>query len=356
MRCGGCGSKLGGDLLASVLGRLKISVPSEVVSGIGDDAAVLRPVVNALQVQTIDGFRAMIDDPYLLGRIAAEHSINDIYAMGGVPRTALAWVSVPYAEEQIMEDDLFQLMSGAIDVFDAVGVSLVGGHSGESAEMTVGFAVTGTVDETEVWQKHRLSVGDCLVLTKPVGTGALLAANARAKCRAAWLIAVLEHMQHSNRDAMAAFRESGVKACTDITGFGVLGHLGEMARAAKLCIRLWPSAVPSLPGARGTMRKGIVSSLQTVNERALAGVDQGSFDREDIDVRLLCDPQTSGGLVAAVRPEKLEHCIVGLRAAGYSAATVIGQVREARDDSYWVELAELAEEVSAHEVPGEVQS
>jgi selenide,water dikinase len=347
MRCGGCGAKLGGDMLARVLGRLKISVPSEVVSGIGDDAAVLRPVVNALQVQTIDGFRAMIDDPYLLGRIAAEHSINDVYAMGGVPRTALAWAVVPYADEKIMEDDLFQLMAGAIDVFDAVGVSLVGGHSGEGSEMSVGFAITGTVDEGDIWQKHKLQIGDCLVLTKPVGTGVLLAANMQARCRAAWLVGALDQMQRSNRDAVSVFREAGVKSCTDITGFGVLGHLGEMARAAKLSIRLWPRAVPAIPGARGTMRRGIVSSLQTVNERVLAGIDPGSFDPEDVDVRLLFDPQTSGGLVAAVRPENLERCIAGLRAAGYSAATVIGQVREARDDGCWGALADLAEEVSA---------
>jgi selenide,water dikinase len=348
MRCGGCGSKLGSDMLVSVLSRLNIAASSEVVAGIGEDAAVLRPVVNALQVQTIDGFRAMIDDPFLLGRIAAEHSQNDIYAMGGVPRTALAWVSVPYADEKIMEDDLFQMMAGAVDVFDQSGTSLVGGHSGESSEMTIGFAVTGTVDERDIWQKHRLSVGDCIVLTKPVGTGALLAANMQAKCRADWLNGALDQMQYSNGAAVSVFREAGVKACTDITGFGLLGHLGEMARAAKLCIRLWPAAVPSLRGARKTLRKGIVSSLQVVNERALDGVDLGSLSRGDTDVRLLFDPQTSGGLAAAVRPEKLEHCIRELRAAGYITATVIGQVREARDDGRWGELAELADELSVH--------
>jgi selenide,water dikinase len=350
MRCGGCGAKVGADMLARVLGRLKVSVPAELVSGIGEDAAVLRPVVNELQVQTIDGFRAMIDDPYILGRIAAEHSINDVYAMGGVPRTALAWAVVPYADEKIMEDDLFQLMAGAIHVFDAAGTSLVGGHSGEGPEMSVGFAITGTVDERDIWQKHKLQIGDCLVLTKPVGTGVLLAAHLQAKCRAVWLVAALEHMQYSNKDAVSVFREFGVRACTDVTGFGVLGHLGEMARAAKLCIRLWPRAVPALAGARRSIRKGIVSSLQAVNERGLADIDLGGFEPEDVDIRLLFDPQTSGGLVAAVRPENLEGCIAGLRAAGYSTANVIGQVREARDDGRWAELAELAKEVPAHEV------
>jgi selenide,water dikinase len=216
--------------------------------------------------------------------------------------------------------------------------------------MSVGFAITGTVDERDIWQKHKLQIGDCLVLTKPVGTGVLLAAHLQAKCRAVWLVAALEHMQYSNKDAVSVFREFGVRACTDVTGFGVLGHLGEMARAAKLCIRLWPRAVPALAGARRSIRKGIVSSLQAVNERGLADIDLGGFEPEDVDIRLLFDPQTSGGLVAAVRPENLEGCIAGLRAAGYSTANVIGQVREARDDGRWAELAELAKEVPAHEV------
>jgi len=344
MRCGGCGAKLGGDLLARVLARLKVSVPSEVVTGIGDDAAILRPVVNSLEVQTIDGFRAMIDDPYLLGRIAAEHSINDIYAMGGAPRTALAWVTIPYAEEALMEDDLYQLMAGAVAALDAAGASLVGGHSSEGAEVSAGFAVTGTVFEQDIWQKQRISVDDCLVLTKPVGTGVLLAAHMRARCRAMWLVGALEHMQQSNKDALTVLREARIRACTDITGFGVLGHLGEMARAAQLGIEIWPRAVPALPGARELMRAGIASSLQNVNERVLAEVDTGDFEADETHVRMLLDPQTSGGLVAAVKPERVDQCIAGLHAAGYPAAAVIGRVVAAPDDGNW---AILAEEVSA---------
>lgn len=350
MRCGGCGSKLGSDLLASVLSRLRVFVPAEVVTGIGDDAAVLRPVLNSLEVQSIDGFRAMIDDPYLVGRIAAEHANNDVYAMGGTPRTALAWITVPYADERIMEDDLFQLMSGAIQVFEAAGAAVIGGHSSEGAELGVGFAVTGTVDERDVWHKHRLSIGDYLVLTKPIGTGALLAAHMRARCRAEWLVEVLAHMQLSNRDAVPVLRYAGVKACTDVTGFGLLGHAGEMARAARLSVEIWPRAVPTLFGARETMRAGVVSSLQATNERALVGVDLGPFDAADIDVRLSSDPQTSGGLLAAVGPGKLQACLTGLRMAGYAAAAVVGRVCAARDDGLWGVLAvelkgELAEEV-----------
>ena len=354
MRCGGCGAKLGSDLLARVLRRLQVSVGPEVVAGIGDDAAVLRPVANALEVHTIDGFRAMIDDPYLLGRIAAEHAINDIYAMGGTPRTALASVMVPYAGEALMEDDLYQIMAGALRILEGSGTSLVGGHSGEGAELTVGFAVTGTVYKEEVWQKHKLSVGDYLVLTKPIGTGVLLAAYMRARCRAAWFVGALQTMQHSNKAAMPVLHAAGVRACTDVTGFGLLGHLGEMARAANMSIELWPGAVPLLPGAEALMQAGIFSSLQEVNERAFADVDAGHFGIADPRVRMLLDPQTSGGLLAAVKPAKTTSCLAGLRAAGYSEAAVIGRVCSASEDRRWARLvAESGIESPWRPVPGQ---
>jgi selenide,water dikinase len=340
MRCGGCGAKLGSDLLTRVLQRLKVSVPSEVITGIGDDAAVLRPIVNTLEVHTIDGFRAMLDDPYLLGCIAAEHSINDVYAMGGLPRTALVWAQVPYAGEQQMEDDLYQLMAGAVTVLDESGASLVGGHSGEGAELTVGVALTGSVHERYVWQNNRLAPGDVLVLTKPIGTGVLLAANMRAECRGTWLAGAIDNMRQSNKKAVVVFKKAGVKACTDVSGFGLLPHLGELVRAANLSAEIWPAAVPLLAGVTETMQAGIVSSLQGVNERALASVDNGNFKRTDVLVRVLLDPQTSGGLLAAVKPQRAEACMADLRDAGYAGAAVIGRVCAAREDAYWAALQE----------------
>jgi len=340
MRCGGCGSKLGGDLLARVLARLQLPMPADAVTGIGDDAAIIRPVVNALEVQTIDGFRAMIDDPFMVGQIGAEHAINDVYAMGGTPRTAMAWVSVPTAAENLMEDDLYQVLAGAIRVCEAAGVALIGGHSSESVELTVGLAVTGMVDERDVWQKSRLVIDDYLVLTKPIGTGALLAAHMRACCRARWLFGALHAMRQSNREAARILRNNGVVAATDITGFGLLGHIGEMARAACLSVDIMPLAVPVLAGARDVVAAGTVSSLQESNERVLGEVDPGSFAPASPDVRLLLDPQTSGGLLAAVCAERVESCVTALRAAGYDHAAVIGQVRPGRDDGCWATLIE----------------
>jgi selenide,water dikinase len=340
MRCGGCGAKLGGDLLTRVLDRLKVSTPSESVSGIGDDAAVLRPIVNTLEVHTIDGFRAMFDDPYLLGQIATEHSINDVYAMGGLPRTALVWAQVPYAGELQMEDDLYQLMAGALNVLDESGASLVGGHSGEGAELTVGVAMTGNVHERDVWQNNRLASGDYLVLTKPLGTGVLLAANMRAKCRGTWLAGAIDNMRQSNKKAVAVFKKAGVRACTDVSGFGLLPHLREMVSAANLSVEIWPQAVPQLPGVTEMLRTGIVSSLQSANERILTSVKLGNFERSDVGVRVLFDPQTSGGLLAAVKPDRAEACLDGLREAGFVRAAVIGRVRPAREDANWAALLE----------------
>lgn len=341
MRCGGCGAKLGGDLLTCVLQRLHVSVPSEVVAGIGDDAAVLRPIVNTLEVHTVDGFRTMINDPFLLGRIAAEHSINDVYAMGGLPRTALVWAQVPYAGEQQMEDDLFQLMAGTLRGLDEAGGALVGGHSGEAAELSIGVAISGTVHERDIWQNNRIVPGHYLILTKPIGTGILLAANMRARCRGVWLAGAIDNMCQSNRKAVAIFKKARVKACTDISGFGLLGHIGQLVQAANLNVEIWPEAIPLLSGVAETLQRGTVSSLQEANERALVNVELGNFKASDIRVRVLFDPQTSGGLLAAVKEEYVEACLSELNAAGFGEAAVVGRVRAARDDGHWAMLREL---------------
>lgn len=341
MRCGGCGAKLGGDLLSRVLSRLRVSMPAEVVTGIGDDAALLRPVANTLEVQTIDGFRAMLDDPYLLGRIATEHSMNDIYAMGGVPRTALVWGQVPFGGEQQMEDDLFQMMSGIVDVLDESGASLVGGHSGEAAELGVGVAISGSVHEREVWRNNRVALGDLLVLTKPLGTGALLAANMRSQCRGTWLANAIASMRQSNRNALDVFRKFYVKSCTDISGFGLLAHAGQLARSANLSLEIWPETVPLLAGVADIVHGGIVSTLQVVNEKTLMSVEIGEFKRSDLRVRILLDPQTSGGLLAAVKADRAESCLADLKAAGFIDAAVIGRVRAARDDNNWAVLQKI---------------
>jgi len=300
---------------------------------------VLRPIANAMEVQSIDGFRAMLDEPYLVGRIAAEHALNDIYAMGALPRTAMAWITVPVADERLMEEDLYQVMAGAKRVFEDAGAELVGGHSGEGPELSLGFAVSGTADEGAVWHKHRIALDDALIATKPVGTGVVMAANMRAACRGDWLLDSLESMQRSNKTAMQILRDFDVRACTDVSGFGLLGHAIEMAGAARLCVEIYPARVPKLGGAVDLLDGGIASTLQAANERVLGGVLVEPYASGDSDVRILLDPQTSGGLLAAIRPDRAVDCVARLREAGYDHANVIGRVLRSRDDGLLGKLA-----------------
>jgi selenide,water dikinase len=317
------------------LQRLKLLMPPEAVTGANEDAFVIQPVVNELQVQTMDGLGAIFDDPYLLGKVVAEHSLNSVYAMGGVPRTALTWAVVPHGADAVVEEELFQLMSGAVRAFDVSGVSLIGGHSEEGGELSAGFAVTGTVDERDVWRKHKLAGGDWLILTKPVGAGVLLTAHRHARCRAERLFGALDNMLQSNRLALSILRKAGVKACAGVRESGVLGHLGEMARGAKMSVEVWPHAVPSLSGAKQAMVAGFGNAPEAAGENTLEDVDSGEFRPGDTHLRILFEPEVSGGLLAAARPDAAEQCLADLRAAGYSSAAVIGRVGEPRDDGRW---------------------
>ncbi|MFQ5636305.1 MAG: selenide, water dikinase SelD, partial [Gammaproteobacteria bacterium] len=336
MRCGGCGAKLGGDLLSRALARAGLT-------GEGEDAAVLRPVANGIEIQTIDGFRAMLDEPNLVGRIAAEHALNDIYAMGAQPRTAMAWVTVAHGADPLMEEDLYQVMAGAKQAFDAAGADIVGGHSGEGPELSVGFALSGTAEEYELWHKRRIAIDDALILTKPIGTGVVLSANRQARCRGDWLAGAIECMRQSNRAAQNILRDAGVRACTDVAGFGLLGHAIEMAAAAKLCVEIYPARVARLAGAAELVEAGVSSTLQPANERLLRTAMSGPLDRADTGVRLLLDPQTSGGLLATVRPDKAVDCVNRLRAVGYTQANVIGRVVPPDGDGTLCKFAREAE-------------
>ena len=178
-------------------------------------------------VQTIDFFRSFIGDPYQFGRIAAVHALSDCEAMGAVPQTALALVQVPFAREEKQEEDLVQLMAGAASALKAVGCALVGGHTCESRELGLGFAIFGRLPggSTTAMTKMSMRPGDVLILTKPLGTGTLFAADMRAKARGPWIAAALRSMALSNGPAAEMLRAQGAKACTDVTGFGLIGHL-----------------------------------------------------------------------------------------------------------------------------------
>jgi len=326
MRCGGCGAKLGADLLARVLGQLPPQADPDVTQGIGDDAAIVELGSSSI-VTSCDSFRAMISDPYRFGRIAAHHAMNDLFAMGAEPKIALAIATVPAMADALMEDDLLQMMTGAVSVFSSHGVLLVGGHSAESSELSIGFAVTGASPE-EPLLKSGMQVGNQLVLTKPIGTGVLLAGAMQGKTSARDLMSSIEMMDQSNALAARILRDHGATACTDVTGFGLLGHLGEMMRASDRTVVIDALAVPVLAGASDLMVVGIESSLQQNNEQATKDFEVPEAHTHSPVLRLLADPQTAGGLLASIPRDASASCVVSLAQHGYERAHVVGMVTD----------------------------
>jgi selenide,water dikinase len=278
-----------------------------------------------VSVQTVDFFRALVNDPYVFGQIAANHALNDIYAMGAEPSSALAIAVVPYAAEHIVEEQLFQLLSGAVAIFDRDSVALAGGHSAEGAELALGFSVQGFADATNLLRKSGMRPGDQLILTKPIGTDTLFAAEMRGTAKARWVQGAIESMLASNREAAATLQRHGATACTDVTGFGLLGHALEMAKASNVSIAVRLSEVPVLDGAMECAQAGIFSTLHPDNlrsKRAIANVEAASkLDR----FPLLFDPQTAGGLLASVPAAHASDCLTHLRQSGYPHAAIIGQ-------------------------------
>jgi selenide,water dikinase len=333
MRCGGCGAKVGSSILDRALGRLQPVAREDVLIGLHepDDAAVVEVPPDKVMVHTVDAFRSFVDDPYVFGKIAANHSLSDIYAMGAEPQTALAIATLPYGLENKVEDTLSQMMEGAMEVFRDANTALVGGHTSEGSELSLGFAVNGLADRDRIMRKAGLQPGDRLILTKAIGTGTLFAADMRHKARGQWIADALESMVRSNREAAQCLREHGAGACTDITGFGLLGHLVEMIKPSRVDVEIDLSAIPLLDGALETVRAGIFSSLQPQNvrlRRTIRHLDSVSTDER---YPLIFDPQTSGGLLACIPAERAESCVAALQLLNYPRAAIIGTVRPQSD-------------------------
>lgn len=321
MRCGGCGAKVGSQSLTRALQRINASDQSCAIGP--EDAAIFTPPVGKQLVQTVDFFRAFIDDPYLVGRIGANHCLGDVYAMGAEPVSALATVTIPYAREKIMEETLYQLMAGALSCLRQETTELLGGHSGEGAELGFGLAVNGLLEPGSALPKQ-VPAGDYqLVLGKPLGTGTLMAANMRAKARGQWVESALHCMEQSNRAAAAIMRAHQAAACTDITGFGLLGHLLEML-GNTTGARLNLAAIPTLDGAIEAMNQGISSSLQDDNARLANALVSAREHSNQPAYPMLFDPQTAGGLLAAIPNQHGDECLAQLRQAGYEAAIIGG--------------------------------
>src|SRR5205085_1500778 len=281
-----------------------------VAIGLGspDDAALISFPGAPPLLQTVDFFRAMVTDPYLFGRIAANHAMGDIYAMGGVPETALAIATLPPARPAIVEHDLFHMLKGGTEVLEAAGAVLVGGHSAEGAELALGFAIIGRTRPAALLRKGGLRPGDRLILTKPLGTGVILAAEMRGRATARMFEAAVAAMLQPAAVASACLAAHGATACTDVTGFGLIGHLLEMLTASEMDARLDPETIPALEGALALLATGIASSLHAGNSAALAALASDDATSDPALMALLIDPQTAGGLLAGLPVDRAAAC------------------------------------------------
>ncbi len=342
MLCGGCAAKVGESALTRALERLGPTSHPAVILGLAqpDDAAAVETDRGEIVVATVDSFRAFADDPYLVGRVAAVNAISDLWAKGVAPRFALAQVTVPDDEPARAEETLYQVMAGARAGLDADAVTLVGGHTTTGPELVVGFAVWGLVGSPDALIRlGGLAPGDQLVLTKPLGTGVLLQADMRGMARGEWIEAACASMLRSNGPAARAAGPLRPSAATDVTGFGLAGHLGSMLRASKVSAVLDLDALPALPGALSLLGRGVRSTAHPENAKARRAMWVGEAVARRPALDLLFDPQTSGGLLLGIPAERGEALLRALRAAGDPAAAVIGVVAASRADGALIEVA-----------------
>ncbi|WP_272008656.1 selenide, water dikinase SelD [Roseovarius sp. ZX-A-9] len=312
--CGGCGAKVGRGVLSGALHT--VAPPGgDVVTGAGDDAAVIRQPGGGFQVISTDHLRSLVDDPALMTRIAAVHALGDVWAMGARPQVGLASIVVPQMSAALQARTLAEITQVATEVLNAAGAELVGGHTTMGAELTIGFTVTGT-RETMPLTVATAQAGDVLILTRPIGSGVILAADMAGQADGRAVAAALAIMAQP-QDREAAVLAPVAHAMTDVTGFGLAGHVQTFCAASALDATLWQDAIPVYAGARALSDAGVSSTLMPTNraDAPVAGVEDA----------LLHDPQTAGGLLAAV-PEVRSAAVVAALAAKGCTGHVIGRL------------------------------
>lgn len=288
-----------------------------------DDAGVYKLSDDIAIVQTVDFITAIVDDPYSFGMITAANSLSDVYAMGGRPVTAMNIVAFP--SETMDISVLTQVLSGALAKLNEAGVTLVGGHSVKNSELKYGLCVTGIVHPQKVVTKSEAKVGDKLILTKPLGTGILTTALKAGLVDEKTKTKLTEQMAKLNDKAAEVMVSLGAHACTDITGFGLIGHACEMAENSGVAIELYLDKVPFIREVMQFAQMGLIPEGMYANEEFRAHMVEGSQADEDL-MAILYDPQTSGGLFIAVSPEKADKMVEQIRQAGDEQAAIVGQV------------------------------
>ena len=322
----GCASKIGQEDLKRALSGLPRANDRRVLvsSDTCDDAGVFALSPRTALVQSVDVFTPVVDDPYAFGEIAAANSVSDIYAMGGKPLTALSIVAFPI--ERLSPRIMNRMLQGGVDKLREAGVSLLGGHSIKDREIKFGFAVTGVVDPRRMTVNSKARPGDSLVLTKPLGTGTLSFARQIGRAPADGLAEAELSMRALNRAAAGLMPAFGVTTATDITGFGLAGHLGEIAAQSGVEIEVFGASLPVFSGVLDLIRAGVISgAVERNREYASAFVRRAKGVPEEIET-LLYDPQTSGGLLMAVRKSRAPALLAALHRAGLASAAVVGRV------------------------------
>lgn len=332
-QCAGCGAKVGAGVLAQLLTGLPTRRDQRLLVGYdtSDDASVYQISDELALVQTVDFFPPIVDDPFLFGQIAAANALSDVYAMGGEPKLAL---NVMCVSREMGDEAVREVLRGGYDKAYEAGTIITGGHTIQDREPKYGLAVTGFVHPARVLRNDRARAGDVLILTKPLGVGVAVTAAKAGLAGAGLLALATEQMALLNRAARDVMAGFPVDSCTDVTGFGLLGHALEMARGGGATAVLDAGSIPMLPGVLELAEMGILPEGMYRNRRfaephtSAPGVSRAVMD-------LLFDPQTSGGLLMAV-PEREAPALVRALADRLPCAAVVGRVEPKRDDGYLV--------------------
>lgn len=320
---GGCGCKIGPGELKQVIQSLPAGIPDpNLLVGIdtNDDAGVYRLRDDLALVQTVDFFTPIVDDPYSFGQVAAANAISDIYAMGGKPLTALNIVAFPIKtlDKQVLAD----ILRGAGDKMREAGVTLVGGHSIDDQEPKFGLAVTGVIHPDKVRTNAGAHAGDKLILTKPIGVGILTTSIKKDQLNEEEIQRVTQVMAALNKTAAETMAPYDVHACTDVTGFGLLGHALEMAKGSGVGIRINSGHVPVLPRVRELAEAGFVPGGTKNNYAHVQDSVTFPTDMDQVGQWILCDAVTSGGLLMSVAPSQAEELLHKLQQAGLEAGLI----------------------------------
>ncbi len=324
---GGCGCKIAPGVLEQILqGATALPIPPELLVGIetSDDAAVYRINDHQAIVATTDFFMPIVDDPRDFGRIAATNAISDVYAMGGTPIFALAIVGMPV--NALSQDTIRAILDGGAEACRAAGIPIAGGHTIDSVEPIYGLVAIGLVDPAHIRRNADARVGDVLILGKPLGVGIFSSALKKGALDVGGYARMIDTTTRLKPPGRDLARIDGVHAITDVTGFGLGGHGLEMARGAGLRIEIDWAAVPLLAGAKALAGHGFITGASGRNWQSYGNGVRFEREMSDLDRALLCDPQTSGGLLVACAPEVADEVLICFRARGFEAATAIGRV------------------------------